>query len=275
MNEVFGVPARPVPALDLNDEGLVDTLPDTRVPAQEEDLPQGVLDLLAALPRFSRPLPEGTRGKVWHAVGTALGREDGDSRELPSTVKPGMDVMREASPIAKTLLQVGAVLDGSLQAPMPLRLERAIDSSSVPTLSVPAEPPAAQGDEPVPVVPAAPQVARVVPSAAPMTPAPPAAPPPPLEVEAPTLPGPARELLQVPFNRGAASGQVTIHRLPENAAGLTLSPSHAWVFEQLKEPFALAAEPAWRLTGRGDEQPRQGSRQAPDDDPDEASERPA
>lgn len=88
-----------------------------------------------------------------------------------------------------------------------------------------------------------------------------------------TLPGLDRGFLQVPFNRAGANGQVTISRGSEEPTRpLTLSPSNALVFEQLKEPFALAREPAWRLTDSGGEQPRQGSQQGPDEDPDEQAE---
>ncbi|WP_246218877.1 hypothetical protein [Pseudomonas izuensis] len=101
-------------------------------------------------------------------------------------------------------------------------------------------------------------------------------PPPALDVTLENLPGPDRGLLQVPFNKGAANGQVTISRVPDELnRNLQLSPSNALVFEQLKEPFESAREPAWRLTDSGGEQQRQGSHQSPDDEQAEQSEHPA
>lgn len=97
-----------------------------------------------------------------------------------------------------------------------------------------------------------------------------------LDVQIETLPGTDRSLLQVPFNRGSASGQVTISRVPdEPTRSLQLSPSNALVFEQLKVPFEWVREPAWRLTDSGGEQQRQGSHQAPDDEQAEDSGLPA
>jgi hypothetical protein len=76
-----------------------------------------------------------------------------------------------------------------------------------------------------------------------------------------------RGLLQVPFNKGAVSGQVTISRVAdEPARNLQLSPSNALVYEQLKVSLEQVREPTWRLTNSEDEQQRQGSRQPPDDE---------
>jgi hypothetical protein len=87
-----------------------------------------------------------------------------------------------------------------------------------------------------------------------------------------TPPGPGPGLLQVPFNKGAASGQVTISREPdEPARPLLLSPSNPLVFEQLKAPFEQLREPGWRLADQRGEQQRQGSRQSPDEEPQESS----
>ena len=100
--------------------------------------------------------------------------------------------------------------------------------------------------------------------------------PPVLDATLETPSGPDRSLLQVSFNRGAASGQVTISRvLDESSRSLQLSPSNTQVFEQLKVPFEWVREPAWRLTDSGGEQQRQGSRQSPDDEQAEHSEHPA
>jgi hypothetical protein len=91
-----------------------------------------------------------------------------------------------------------------------------------------------------------------------------------------TLPNADRGLLQVPFSKGAANGQVTISRVPdEPTRSLQLSPSNALVFEQLKVPFEQIREPVWRLTDSGGEQQRQGSQQSPDEEQPEQSELPA
>lgn len=85
--------------------------------------------------------------------------------------------------------------------------------------------------------------------------------------------GSSRDFLQIPFNKGTASGQVTIARTPgDSAQNLVLSPSSVQIFEQLEAPFERAQEPHWRLTDSGDEQQHQGSRQSPDDDESEQQE---
>ena len=139
--------------------------------------------------------------------------------------------------------------------------------------TVPRAPSVASLDEqPLPPAPLSFQGVRQAPAVAQAAIPTPALPPAPRmpEVRVEALSGTDRGVLQVPFNKGAASGQVTITRLPEEPTrNLTLNPSNALVFEQLKVPFELAREPAWRLADSGDEQSRQGSQQAPDDDPDE------
>jgi hypothetical protein len=87
------------------------------------------------------------------------------------------------------------------------------------------------------------------------------------EVTMEEVAGSSRDFLQIPFNKGTVSGQVTITRTPgELAQNLVLSPSSVQIFEQLERPFELAREPGWQLTDSGDEQQHHGSRQAPDDD---------
>ncbi|WP_260955036.1 SpaN/EivJ family type III secretion system needle length determinant [Pseudomonas citri] len=289
MNEVVGLPAQPVQiqVLEPAGEGRMDELPDILVPVQEEDLPQGVLDLLATLLRSSRLPLQSDRWLARHAVLTVQGREDVQHRDAPSSVTVARNVVREESRTPRPLTQAGPLSDVSMPAPMPVpsRLEMAVDhvnAPTQPTQPVPMEPmeptpaePFAVVDEPVRLSPPSPPVARPVPGAVPAS-VPPVVMPPAPDVAMHTPPGVARGLLQVPFNNGAASGQVTIQRSTEESARqLTLNPSNAWVFEQLREPFAQAREPAWRLTDSGGEQPHQGSGQAPDDDQDETSERPA
>ncbi|MEZ1316868.1 hypothetical protein QIW53_12655 [Pseudomonas fluorescens] len=86
-----------------------------------------------------------------------------------------------------------------------------------------------------------------------------------------TAPGPGPGLLQVPFNKGAVSGQVTISReTDEHARPLLLSSSNPLVFDQLKTPFEQLREPGWRLADPRDQQQRQGSRNSPDEEPQES-----
>ncbi|MNH94152.1 hypothetical protein D3C73_467680 [compost metagenome] len=107
-----------------------------------------------------------------------------------------------------------------------------------------------------------PPMASPAASAPGMPPAPPA-----LDPIIETLPVADRGLLQVPFNKGTASGQVTISRVAdEPTRNLQISPSNALVFEQLKVSLEHVREPAWRLTDSDGEQQRQGSRQPPDDE---------
>ncbi|WP_413794725.1 MULTISPECIES: SpaN/EivJ family type III secretion system needle length determinant [unclassified Pseudomonas] len=271
------MPARPVQALEPVGEGLMDERPDILVPVQVEDLPQGVLDLLAALLGSPRPWLESGRGVARYAVPVV---EEGDAVQHRGASPSGTvatAVVREQSRTVKLLPQASPLSD----APMPalLRPEIAVEHVNSPTQSVsmeptPDEPSAVVVDEPLRPSPPSPQVMRPVPNTVPAS-LPPAVMLPAPDVTVPTPPDVARGLLQVPFNNGAASGQVTIHRLPEESARLMLRPSDALVFEQLREPFAQARESAWRLTDSGGEQPRQGSQQAPDDDQDEAPERPA
>jgi hypothetical protein len=107
-----------------------------------------------------------------------------------------------------------------------------------------------------------PPIASPAASAPGMPPAPPA-----LDPIIETLPVADRGVLQVPFNKGAASGQVTISRVvDEPTRNLQISPSNALVFEQLKVSLEHVREPVWRLTDSDGEQQRQGSRQPPDDE---------
>ncbi|OPG75257.1 type III secretion effector protein, partial [Pseudomonas ogarae] len=186
--------------------------------------------------------------------------------------------------------QAGPLFSEPTQRPLPQRLQpvvAVIDKATVPRDGVSIEPlpldpvivphsrSAPRIDEQLSQTPLSFQGTR---HGAPIAPAALPAPalPPALAVMVEVLPDTGRGLLQIPFSRGAASGQITISRLPEEPTrNLTLSPSNALVFEQLKAPFELAREPAWRLTDSGGEQPRQGSQQAPDEEQDEQGERPA
>jgi hypothetical protein len=296
MNQVLAVPTRPVQALEPVDEGSLDQWLDPLVPVQEDELPQGVLDLMASLtlpPR--RPMIEAAQALARQAlsVGQQVLAVEGD--EARSVVQGTLAVEPDGKPlIARETVAYPPLhpqLEKLAQHPLPQRLQplaSAVDKATTPVpiapstvepLTAPRARPASRLDEQQsPHIPQGFQDVRPTPAVAlaaiPSPVLPPA--PPVLEVMVEALPDTNRGVLQVPFNKGAAHGQVTITRLPdEPARNLTLNPSNAQVLEQLKAPFELAREPAWRLADSGDEQPRQGSQQTPDEDPDEQAERPA
>lgn len=298
MKEVCVPPTRLVHALEPVDEDPLDELQDLLIPVAEDELPQGVLDLVVALVRQQRPPMETARVPAWQAMSVgqetqALDRDEAQpiARETRAVEPDGRRL-----PARETMAvpQAGPMFSEPTQRPLPQRLQpvvAVIDKATVPRDGVSIEPqpmapvivPRARSapriDEQLPQTPLSFQGARhgspVAPSALP-APALPPAPPPALEAMVEALPDTGRGLLQIPFSRGVASGQITISRLPEEPTrNLTLSPSNALVLEQLKAPFELAREPAWRLADSGGEQPRQGSHQAPDEEQDEQGERPA
>ncbi|MBD9461705.1 type III secretion effector protein [Pseudomonas sp. Pdm06] len=288
MNEVFAVPTGSVQALEPVDEGPLDELLDQLVPVQEDELPQGVLDLVTALILPRRPLMEAARTLAWQAM--KVGQETlAVERDEARPVVRGTEGVEPAGKrwVARQTLafpQAGAPF-GLTQYALPQRLEpvasgvdKAAVSASVESLAVEPFTAPRLDEQPLPQAPMSAQGPRqtpaVAPAALPSAALPPA--PPMLEVMVEALPDTGRSVLQVPFNRGAASGQITITRVPEESTrSLTLSPSNTLVFEQLKAPFELAREPAWRLADSGGEQSRQGSHQAPDEEQDEQVERPA
>jgi hypothetical protein len=288
MKEVCVIPSRPIQALDPIDEMPLDELPDPLVPVREDDLPQGVLDLMAALIRHHRTMPAGSRG----LMSVDPRRMDSQSEVAQSGAPQMFDADPDrAWPIAREPMPLSQAnsLDGkSVSHLLPQRPESVAsigDTPATPNEPVALDPlpspdarPASPIDESSHYVPLPLQGARHAPPVtrafAPASILPPAPPTP--DVLAAALPGSDRGFLHVPFNKGAARGQVTISRAPEGPTrNLTLSPSNALVLEQLKEPFELAREPAWRLADRGEEQQRQNSHHAPDDDQDEPSEHPA
>ncbi|AFY20822.1 hypothetical protein [Pseudomonas sp. UW4] len=150
--------------------------------------------------------------------------------ERPSNIVEALPVERAASPGAPSMFE--------FEGQRPEALSNLLTARHVPPIASPAA------------------------SAPGMPPAPPA-----LDPIIETLPVADRGLLQVPFNKGAASGQVTISRVvDEPTRNLQISPSNALVFEQLKVSLEHVREPAWRLTDSDGEQQRQGSRQPPDDE---------
>lgn len=317
MKDVSAISLLPVQALDPVTEGSMEELQDSLVPVQEEDLPQGVLALVASLILHQRPAMETSCAVAWQSMAASRGVADVER-----------DGARPVAPVVMSYPQVGPLFNKPTHSPLPQPTAPAapsIDRVIVPTHSNPqpsirVEPASISRSsntiEPLPVgrtvmfgAPLAPAIDAPLPvdatSSGPLAPpidtplpealmshqaarhAPPVARPsipspatpqplPALDVQIETLPGTDRSLLQVPFNRGAASGQVTISRvLDEPTRSLQLSPSNAQVFEQLKVPFEWVREPAWRLTDSGGEQQRQGSRQSPDDEQAEHDEHPA
>jgi len=283
----------PGPALTLEPatEDSADELRDALVPAQEDELPQGVLDLLATLivrQRFEALVPVGVQ--VSGRCGLVeRHREQVESSHRPSHRETHSNLEAQARSLRETHSNVGAGLlakvaaqapinpqassRGPTEAPSttlePLPVERAANAS--PPITFAAETPLPEALMNLHAV-------RHAPAAAPVSiPLPPMPiPKPALDVMIETLPGSSRGLLQVPFNKGTASGQVTITRVPdEPIQNLQLSPSNSLVFEQLKAPFELARDPGWRLTDTGGEQQHQGSQQQPDEEQTEQQELPA
>lgn len=303
MNDITVISPRPVQVPDPVTDGSMDELQDTLVPVQEEDLPQGVQDLLAALilrhrstTQTGRAIPtfqgasEGVHDKVPSAVPVALTN--------PQTNRPIQHLPPQLMlPVVASVDRVGTPVQGAIaQAelkPLPSSLpagpsiERA---SSIPesyTERVAHTPTSTSTSTSTPVAaePSLPQALQLPPATVyhtisglqPSVPAAPLLRPQPApDVVLETLPNADRGLLQVPFSKGAANGQVTISRVPdEPTRSLQLSPSNALVFEQLKVPFEQIREPVWRLTDSGGEQQRQGSQQSPDEEQPEQSELPA
>ncbi|MCP1500718.1 hypothetical protein J2Y86_005425 [Pseudomonas migulae] len=315
----------------------MDELHETLVPVQEDELPQGVLDLLVTLNVHHRAevlVPLGVQGsdrsgvverlrqqvessplrshKEAHSqVGDqGLNRRGLDTRlreqvessplrshrEAHSNVgdqgldRRGLDTrLREQTrshtgmrfPVGASLLAKAAEqtpinaqgsprvsTESSSTTPETLPVERATNVSTPTTLAVDAPPPEALMNL---------HNARHALSAAPVSIPLPATPipKPALDIKIETLPGSSPGLLQVPFNKGAASGQVTITRVPDELTQhLLVSPSNTLVFEQLKAPFEQAPDLGWQLADDGGEQ-HQGSRQSPDEEQTEQQDLPA
>lgn len=246
----------------------VDKRPDTLVPAQDDELPQGVLDLLAALlvrQRSATVPPAGSQGVDLRA-GVEPPREPIEARHPRSyraTHPDAVSTVRRLDLLTKTATQAPIYPENSPQvateapaaAPEWLPVSRAANVT-LPTL------PAA--DTPLPeavmTLPGMRHAAVVSPVLIPVPATP--VPTPAFDILIEPLPDVSRGLFQVPFNKGAVSGQVTITRVAdEPVQNLQLSPSNSQVFEQLKAPFELSRDPAWRLTDTGDEQQHQGSQQ--------------
>lgn len=298
MNDVSVVPRLPVQPVEPDLDVPMDELEESLVPVEEDQLPQGVLDLLAMLMPRHRPM-SAAGGKELPTLAVPA-KGDGADIHLPRLDARSIALNQRPAPLFSALPQRPAVQHTELVAPVVMRTASADvqlpvfdqpsrlpelssterPSISVAPLSIDRPSPSIELDIPVsdlqlhagqsPV-----QVARNAPPVAlPVAAQTPPMPPP--EVTMETVAGSSRDFLQVPFNKGSVSGQVTIARMPaESMQNLVLSPSSAQIFEQLEAPFEQAREPGWRLTDSGDEQQRHGSRQSPDEDESEHQEHPA
>ncbi|MNQ14622.1 hypothetical protein D3C85_275780 [compost metagenome] len=313
MSNVSVISPLPVQPLDPATEQPMDESHDRRVPVREDELPQGVLELMAPLILRHRPLMDTGRAITLQAMVTLPEKPAAELDEVrpltpvshpqaqPLSSKPEQPrVSPPAShPQAQPLLSkpvpprllpavadVAPVVDrGGAPTPtltptnLPTRIvvepglterpSNIVEALPVERAASPGAPSMFEfeGQKPealssLPTARHVPPMASPAASAPGMPPAPPA-----LDPIIETLPVADRGLLQVPFNKGTASGQVTISRVAdEPTRNLQISPSNALVFEQLKVSLEHVREPAWRLTDSDGEQQRQGSRQPPDDE---------
>ncbi|MDF9777800.1 invasion protein [Pseudomonas baetica] len=292
MSNVSVISPLPVQPLDPVTEQPTDELHDRLVPVREDELPQGVLELMAPLILRHRPLMDTGRAitlqamvtlpekpaaeldevrpltPVSHPQALPLSSKPVQPRLLPpvADVAPVVDrVVAPAPTLTPTNLPTRIVVEtGPTERPSnivePLPVDRAANPGAPSIFEFEGQRPEALSS--LPTARHVPMVASPAASAPGMPPAPPA-----LDPIIETLPVADRGLLQVPFNKGTASGQVTISRVAdEPTRNLQLSPSNALVFEQLRASLEYVREPAWRLTDSDGEQQRQGSRQPPDDE---------
>ncbi|MCW8277086.1 invasion protein [Pseudomonas sp. PCH199] len=305
MKHVSVISPGPVQTTDPGTEGSVDELQDTLVPVQEDELPQGVLELMATLILRHQPAVETGRAVAWQSMASDQGTADVERDEAQPTASVRVS-FAQAGPLFSKPLHHPLSQQMALAAPAidrvttpaylnphpalavepalierpsntvePLPVDRAANTSvaSAPTFdaqlpqaltslqTVRHAPPITRSAAPAPAP--APAIATLQPLPVP-------------DVMPETLTGPDRGLLQVPFNNGAASGQVTISRgADESPRNLLLSPSNALVFDQLKTPFELIRDPGWQLTDNDGEQQRQGSHQSPDEEQAEQQDLPA
>ncbi|NUT77297.1 invasion protein [Pseudomonas sp. C1C7] len=239
MKELSVISLLPVQPVDLVGEGPMGELQDRLIPVQEDELPQGVLELMSTL--VLRPV---------------VAVVEQDSAGQPAQNRPAdLRLPRAVVPAAPTIDKI--VAQPLMIEPLSSAVEVLPD---VPTVRVEGQRPEALYERPMPSI--APFAVPVkVPLSSPKIPHTV------MEAIPETRPDSPRNLLQVPFNKGLVSGQVTISRVSdEPVRNLQLSPSNTQVFEHLKVSLEQVREPTWRLTDSRDEQQRQGSRQAPDDE---------
>lgn len=267
MSNVSVISPLPVQPLEPVIERPMDELHDRLVPVREDELPQGVLALMVPLILRHRPLMDAGRAITLQAMVTLpekLAAEVDEVRPLtPTSHPPAQPLM--SKPVQPRLLATPIIVEsGPIQPPSnivePLSVEVAASPGASPIPEFEGQRPEALSS--LPTVRHV-QIAASPAALAPVMPPVPHAIDPIIE----TLSVADRGLLQVPFNKGTVSGQVTISRVAdEPARNLQLSPSNALVFEQLKVALEHVREPAWRLTDSEGEQQRQGSRQPPDDE---------
>lgn len=326
MIDVSVIPRQSVQPVEPDLDTPMDEFKEGLVPVEEDQLPQGVLDLLAVLMPRHRPMA--TVGSKEPPPLVVPAKGEGADGQLPRLHAQPVALNQQPAPLFSAMLQRPAPSRVELVAPAVMRAPRvefvapavmrparvevplpvidhpsrlpelssterppiSVEPLSIDRLPLPVDP--SSIDRPSPSIEQAipvsdlelragqsnVQVARNAPPVAlpvaaqimvpPSTPLP--------EVTREDVAGSSRDFLQVPFNKGSVSGQVTIARMPgESAQNLVLSPSSAQIFEQLEAPFERAQEPGWRLADSGDEQQHQGSRQSPDDDESEQQEHPA
>lgn len=280
------------PGIDKAPTDLADEL----APREQEALPQGVLDLLASLAPRRLPMMAGSRvvsgphvegANPLYAALERPGKGAGTRLHQPTALRlPSVTAITAAGvaqvqrgqqplpPIEHRLPMAAA--RGSdppaVQAPLALAAEPALPSAGPTAIKRASEAQASTvvvGDvervraRPVPLTgPTAPLMTPTVPL---------------LEQAIEDVPVGHRQVLHVPFNKGAVSGQVSVTRAPgESLQHLVLSPDSAQVLEQLREPFAEKAEPFWSLADSGDEQQRHhGSQPSPEEEPADTGERPS
>ncbi|MBZ9781935.1 invasion protein [Pseudomonas sp. REP124] len=243
MKDLAVITLLPVLPVDLVGEGPMDELQDRLIPVQEDELPQGVLELMAAL--VLRPVV----AVVEHdSAGQPTQNRPADLR-LPQAVVPVASVIDKV--VAQPLLIEPVSSPVEVLPDVPTVRFEGQRSEALYERPAPTNAPFAA---PVKAPPSSPQIPHTVIETI-------------IEAIPETRPDSARNLLQVPFNKGLVSGQVTISRVSdEPVRNLQLSPSNTQVFEHLKVSLEQVREPTWRLTDNRDEQQRQGSRQAPDDE---------
>lgn len=297
MKDVNAVLPPPVQVLDPLTEDSPDELHITLVPAQEDELPQGVLELVASLIARHQPAMENGHAVTRHSLSGGQQMLDVERGEGRSPASTGV-LHPQVSPLAHQpvprlkpqliSLSVPAPAPSPWMRPMtsaitvePALVERPSSSGEpqpVDRTDSPSAPWVPAIDSPVPDVSLnlqtahrAPRVAQAaVPFAAMVRPLPA------IEAAPQTLAAQDRGLLQVPFNSSAASGQVTISRMAdEPGRNLLLSPSNTLVFEQIRAALELARDPVWQLTDNDGEQQGRGSHQPPDEEQAEPQDLPA
>ncbi|WP_030127914.1 hypothetical protein [Pseudomonas sp. QTF5] len=307
MREMSVVPRLPASVEAPGHDGPVDELKDKLIPVEEDELPQGLLDLAAALLVRHRPMMgTGRHDRLPPAPSSSAGiieRHDLQAQvEVPAA--QGRSASRQMEPVLSAMERV-TIPASTVEAPLPLprtnsapqplspqsqpqplpqsqplpdRLSRPMESAPVDLSPPPGKPAVADNLVDLPEALPVAQAPRSAPTmASPVTvPSATLPPSPPSDITLEEAAGASRNFLQIPFSKGTASGQVTITRLPgEFAQNLVLNPSNPQVLEHLREPFDQVRESHWRLADTADEQSRHGSRQSPDDEQEEQQEHPA